>query len=1047
MGFKPNKEQEKAINFNGNCDILVSAGAGSGKTAVLSERVLHFIKDLNYSIGDFLILTFTKLAAGEMKDRIRSKLMANNLKDAEFVDVADITTFDGYCNSLVKKYHTVLNIEEGFTIVDSNVISVLKRRYIREELEKLYLDHNSVLEELATYWLEKDDGALEKLISKTIEKMNLTNDKEEFINNFIPKYYNEAKCDEMLNLIVRNIHEILSYMETRYDLIPDVFVESVGKNADEAAQDFIRELLDIDDYDLLIQKIVSEGFVQLPKRVGKNKDLFTDEEADSYSKFKKPYANIKSKVKEYKHRDEFLSDLLYDAKFAELVLSIAKTVDDRLMDYKLEHQAFEFADINKFAMELVTNPKFDYIRQELKAKYKMIMIDEYQDTNQIQEDFIARIKNNNAYYVGDVKQAIYGFRNATPKLFMQKFDSFPLYPNSMNLGDGTKITMDSNYRSRKPVIQDINAIFSMIMTKDYGGADYARDHIINYANHDYEVKTNDQKENHIDLLKYTCTGSYDFSKEISIMANDITKKINDGFLVNGVEEKEVDGEIKKVPTTRKCTFKDFAIIIDRGSRFESILKEFTKRKIPIFMEQDENLIKNDFIQILTNLIVVIKQIDLFETPNTEFKHAYISLIRSFLEKYENVNRDEYIYNLVKANGYLKDNLYLKIKDAILKNKDASNYIKIEKVIETLDVYNVISRLGNVEKNEVYLEFFLNTYKQMQDLDYSYEEFITYLNNLGEYELKLNLSSKGSDANAVKLINIHKSKGLEYGIVYFPGLNVQFPNFENKENLLISDDFGMIFRGKESAGKIAYGINKTINDISERTRLLYVALTRAKEKIICLIPQGEKIVEKPHIESTTFYDLIRDTLGQFHSINKDEEEDVVLDIKPSEGSEYAIDYLDLDFENTRVDNYSRASKEITFDINQDLLDYGNKLHFNMEVLDFKNPDYSFIKNPKERELAEAFLSSSLMKDVKEAKIYKEYEFVDQLNNTNGIIDLYLAYEDKIVIIDYKTKNILDEHYDEQLKVYYNFLIQKYPGKEIEMYLYSLIDKEFRKIEIS
>ena len=130
MAMKFTKEQQYALEKEGN--VLVSAGAGSGKTAVLSERVVHFIKNKNYKIEEFLILTFTRLAAGEMKERIRKLLLENNLPDADYVDISDITTFDSFCNALVKKYHSFLNLDNNFTLVDSNIIEVIKRKYIKE---------------------------------------------------------------------------------------------------------------------------------------------------------------------------------------------------------------------------------------------------------------------------------------------------------------------------------------------------------------------------------------------------------------------------------------------------------------------------------------------------------------------------------------------------------------------------------------------------------------------------------------------------------------------------------------------------------------------------------------------------------------------------------------------------------------------------------------------------------------------------------------------------------------------------------------------------
>ena len=182
-------DQQRAIQEEGN--IIVSAGAGSGKTAVLSERVLYFIKEKNYSINEFLILTFTNLAAGEMKSRIRQKLIENNLKDKDYVDVSDITTFDAFSNKLVKQYHNLLGVDSNFTLIDSNIILVLKQKYIDEELEILYQQENPLFLEFIDKYCYKDDNAVRTLILQILNQFDLSLIKEEFFSTFLTKYFSD----------------------------------------------------------------------------------------------------------------------------------------------------------------------------------------------------------------------------------------------------------------------------------------------------------------------------------------------------------------------------------------------------------------------------------------------------------------------------------------------------------------------------------------------------------------------------------------------------------------------------------------------------------------------------------------------------------------------------------------------------------------------------------------------------------------------------------------------------------------------------------------
>lgn len=186
-------DQKRAIREEGN--IIVSAGAGSGKTAVLSERVLYSIREKGYAIEDFLILTFTRLAAGEMKKRIRDKLSRENLPDAHRVDLADITTFDSFSSNLVRKYHSILGLDPDFMIVDQNVIGVLKRKCLREELDRYYEEEDATLIEWIDRYCFKDDEAVLSLLTQIVDLGDLEIDKAGFYANFTKKYFSSPVID------------------------------------------------------------------------------------------------------------------------------------------------------------------------------------------------------------------------------------------------------------------------------------------------------------------------------------------------------------------------------------------------------------------------------------------------------------------------------------------------------------------------------------------------------------------------------------------------------------------------------------------------------------------------------------------------------------------------------------------------------------------------------------------------------------------------------------------------------------------------------------
>lgn len=1008
------KDQTLAIKEEGN--IIVSAGAGSGKTAVLSERVLYYIKEKNYSISDFLILTFTHLAAGEMKARIRQKLIKNKLDDANYVDISDITTFDGFSNALVKKYHSYLNLSSNFSNVDSNIIMVLKHRYIREELDKLYTTHNQTFLDFVDQYCFKDDSNIEKLILDILNEGDLELDKENYFNTFIDNYYSSQVIDLVFETLFDALKMKRSMITSSINLLPDLY-DKEGNSIIDINQNNFDELDAINDYDLLLNTLGDFKLV-LPR---KYKDDLSEEELNNLERLQGIIKKTKDYCKKLTNKENGKELILSHKEIFGLLIEIVKKVDKRQFEFKMEHQVFEFSDIGKFALSLVKN--FPSIREELKNKYKMIMIDEYQDTNDLQENFISYIQNNNVYCVGDIKQSIYAFRNAKCDIFKNKYQKYKL-----NQG-GKAIDLKMNFRSRMEVLDDINTIFKNIMTSSFGGADYLNDHMIDYGNKSYLDEISENQNNHLEVYTYK---KGDANKEARIIANDIINKINSKYQVM----QPSDSSWKLVP----CQFKDFAIIIDRGTSFDEYIRVFNEYQIPLFVEKDEDIKDNVIVGLLKNILILIKYIKDRTAIDYDFKHAFVSLARSFIFNYS----DETIYNLTTNNQYENNEIYKILKDEIEKNIDSDSFTLFYSVIQRLEIFSLFSRIGNIEENTAYLDSFINSFNQMSGLDFSFDDFITYLDNINDYDLKFTLSSKGTTINSVRLLNIHKSKGLEFNIVYFPGLNKKFPDQDKRKSFGLSPVFGPYLNEDISLVKQASNYKIEMDNISERIRLFYVSLTRAREKMIFVMPLKDDYQSKEVYLSNSFYDFFYPYKNHFKLVDFENYQEQKLRNEKTQIDKIRFNLKNIEFDFMIEEKTSKASKEIDNGVNKKALEYGNKLHFALEMIDFINPDYSIIDDYSIRNKIKSFVNSDILKDVSKAKVFKEYEFEDKNNLTKGVIDLFLKYEDRIILIDYKTKNIDDSHYDEQIKVYYNFLKSKY-NLNIEAYLYSIIDEKYRKIE--
>ena len=430
-------EQLLAVNKQ-NTNIIVSAGAGSGKTTVLKERVLRILNQ-GIDINKLIILTFTNNAAKEMKERIRKIINDNNLEDqALLLDQSYITTFDSFAQSLVKKYNYLLNISKDFTIVDATIVKTELNNIIDIIFERLYKENNPKFIKLISDFCIKDDKNIRDSIIKTYQSLGNLIDKNDFLNNYITKFYSDNTVNDYLNeyeeYVLNLKDDITALLDCLNDetINPDKLIENMN-----ATVNFINSS-SIDDLKYSVDFSLARAL----------KNVYTDEG-------KEIKEEIATKIKDLKNYLQFTKlelkeNYLSTKEYAEIVIDILKEIDVKLNEFKDIHNSYEFSDIALKAIKLVKEN--DDVKNEIKNNTFEIMIDEYQDTNDIQETFISLIQNNNVYMVGDIKQSIYRFRNANPYIFKNKYDR---YKNNDN---GFKIDLNKNFRSRNEVINNINLI-------------------------------------------------------------------------------------------------------------------------------------------------------------------------------------------------------------------------------------------------------------------------------------------------------------------------------------------------------------------------------------------------------------------------------------------------------------------------------------------------------------------------------------------------------------------------------------------------------------
>ena len=1020
-------EQKEAIYKEGT-NIIVSAGAGSGKTAVLTERVLEKVKK-GISVDNLLILTFTKMAAKEMRERIGEKLKENGFtKELSKLDTADITTFDAYSLSLVKKYHYYLNLSKDINIIDASVIGLYKEKMLKDIFEELYTSEDSKFLNLIKEYALKDDKEIFNFILNINNKLDLKTNKREYLDSYISIKYNEENIDKDIDNYIKVILNLINNIRDYLEYIDDSdYFDKIYK--------VLSPLLSSGDYDDIKLNIE----VKLPIAKGVS---------DTTKEYKDKISNTIKEIKKlviYDNYDSIKSGILKTKDYVEEIITIIKELDKRVSEYKSKYNYFEYGDISSYAIELVKNNT--EIREEIKNNLNEIMIDEYQDTNDVQEEFIAYISNNNVYMVGDIKQSIYRFRNANPYIFKNKYDSY-----SKNI-NGIKIDLNKNFRSREEVINNINLMFDRIMDDTIGGASYKVSHRMVYGNPMYQGDGDNRVNNNFEVYSYLNDTIFKKDEvEAFIVASDIKNKIINGYPIFGKDTKGI----------RKAKYSDFAILLDSSKSFELYKKILEYNDIPTSIVKSVNLTDGEVITIIKNIIgFIIKIKD--NVIDNEFKKLFISIARSFLFNLD----DNIIFDYFLNNNFKDSNIY-KISYGITKDLDTISLDEIiDIIIDKYDFYNKLFLLGDYSSNIIRIDKLKEITSNLTNLDYDIYKYSEYLENIIESDMKIEYNVTESSNNTVKIMTIHASKGLEFNVCYYGGLYSKFNIKEAISKFSYDDKYGIIipYKDKFLYNTIYHNLsyrNYVLENISERIRLFYVALTRAKEKMIFILPENTK--EEAGYISDIINDSIRSKYNSFASI--------MYSLEPITKSYYknidinSIDLsknynlvkndnynkllgrvediinvqdINIDIQKEEEKSFSKKNIHITSKEEQDRLDYGKKVHELFELTDFHNTSNLTGRN---REIITNFLDKV---NIDNADIYKEYEFIYEEDNTtyHGIIDLMLVYKDNIKIIDYKLKNISDEAYLKQLNGYKDYIENRF-NKPTNIYLYSVTNNTLEKV---
>ena len=1018
-------EQQLAIKHEGE-NIIVSAGAGSGKTAVLSERVLRKLKS-GVGIKQLLILTFTKAAAAEMRERIRANIKKNPDLALQLLELdgAYITTFDSYSLSLVKKYHYLLNVSKNIQIGEASVFTIRENEFLDEILMRRYENPTSDFTKLIYDFCTKDDDSLKKSILKINHALDLRYDKVEYLTSYIDTFYQPDTIESYCHLYVSKLFSLQEEMQNIIESLCPLLEEKVS----EKVYSFYRKFLDSKTYDEMVGSL-DERAPQTPR----------NSEDDVKAYFAK-LSELRKRAKDYLVYPSYqeMKDAIWATEgYAKEIVSILLELDQKMMELKHEEDTYDFTDISKMAIQLLLD--HPDIKEEVKQSFQEIMIDEYQDTSDLQETFISLIANHNVYMVGDIKQSIYRFRNANPYIFKEKYEN---YQKGI---DGFKIDLNKNFRSRKEVLDNVNLMFDLLMDSVVGGADYKASHRMVFGNTSYEEQGKSDTSHQMEVYRYDYDKSSEYSKEeieAFWIAQDIKKKIESGYLVYNFKEENAK--------PRPCKYQDFVIMLDRSTNFGLYKKIFTYFGIPLAVKKDESIKSTTDLLLFSNILTFIFKIYHHEY-DTMYYHTYASIARSFLFSLS----DQEIFQTITGKRITESSIY-QLAEPIAKELDGLSTTELlDRILTAFSYYEKLLCVGDIDSALARIDNLKRIAKGFESIGMTpsmFQEYLVELTENDQLDLKYKVSEDAS--NAVQIMTIHASKGLEFPICYFASLDVKFNMRDMNDRFLYDNKTGIITPYfKEGIGdtilKSLYKERYTMEEVSEKIRLFYVAVTRAKEKMIFVLPSREWDKGTDYDSKVSWssladmLDSIRDVLSPYtlsidlkeiplthayHTLTKKE--------YPTSFSHYVEEEISIPVKPIGQERFSKTTSHILSKQELRAMKFGEHMHEVFESIDILHPNLEKLSK-FEKEKVTLFLKHDIVRNAPQA-VYQEYEFMTELDGKmqHGIIDLLLQYENRYVIIDYKLKEVTDEAYRKQLDGYKKYIYQK-TGKPVEAYLYSILD---------
>lgn len=894
--------QKSAIDIR-DCNVLVSAAAGSGKTAVLVERIISMITDpdKNIDIDRLVVVTFTKAAAAQMKDKIRKALDSmldenpgdvNLLRQITLLNNAQITTIDSFCLWIIRNHFPEVNLDPGFRIMDEGEKKLIENDVMEDVLEEFYAEADEEFFNLVdAFGMGRDDSGLVSIIDKIYRFSRSNPWIDEWFDECMLVYDDETYDNPAIKELYDSIKNALLDYRDKYNRLVDICSEPAGPAAYTGALQSdllgINEMINSQDFGELGRRIRIFSFEALSRK----KDAGADPDIKEYVKgqrklFKDYIGRLNDKIF-LKEDDGIFEDMQGAGIQIRTLLKVAKVYAKRVSEVKREKGIIDFNDMEHLALSILVKKEdgklvYTETADKLANRFEEILIDEYQDSNQLQEVILNAVsktrlsgENNNIYMVGDVKQSIYKFRLACPELFIEKYDTYG------ETGDNVRIELQKNFRSRENVLECANDVFSHIMNKNFSGIGYDETVRLNagfpypeYSDSNY----GDEANKSTDVILISSENEEEATTR-ELEADRLAKLI-EGIVSSGVNVYDADENIY-----RPAEYRDIVILTRSVTGWaDTFADALMDRGIPAYTDSSTGYFSVREIQVILSMLTIVdnpvQEISLAAAMMSYFggfTAAELGMVRKLGREHADKNTHNNLYEHLKAVAVLggADN----IQETDVKQLSGKCALFLAKLTEYRDkssveplydlcwemiydsgYYDYVGTMPAGAQRQANLNVLLERAAGYGKSSYSgLFNFLRYIERLKKFDEDFAEGAASLDnENLVRIMSIHKSKGLEFPIVILAGAHKSI-NFMDAtapvlvdQNLGIAVDYVDLERRTKTPTIIKGAMARRIvrESIAEEERLLYVAMTRAREKLIItgVVKDADKTLDKYRAKS-------------------------------------------------------------------------------------------------------------------------------------------------------------------------------------------------------